>query len=535
METLGYMLGGIGVFFVGLHLLSSGLKQLAGRRFRLHFARWVGTDTKAGVMGFTAGFLSQSMSALAFIISSLVGAGILPVRRGMLVIFWANAGIGIMILLAVLNIKALVLLLLGVTGVAFAFKRPRGYEAVCQAFFGGAMLFYGLIMLRTGAEPLAAMPWFEAALAYSHSSALLAFGVGAILTALCQSSTAVSILAIALTQVGLFSMEQTMMLIYGANVGSGMISWLLSGVIQGTARQLVMTQVFFNFIAAAVFVPLFYLETLAGVPLVKALMQSLNLPLEQQAALVYLLFNWGGAIVLTLLVGPFQRIVARLYPAAEEEKWSRPHYLRDEGGEAPEVTLGLLVREQSRLLCFLARYCNLLLNPPEAAQCSHTVEKLHGAYETVSREVNVRASETIRQPLSHDGVELLVIIQNKQKQIDALENLLYQFTPVYSQLQGALQQAFQTTFLQGLEFLLNTACEADVSGDAEDVQQLMRLTRDRGDVFQSVRAAYLQGEHTLSMHERNTFLELTGLFERMVWTLGRLASLQHAQKEMGRA
>jgi hypothetical protein len=64
MEAIGYPVGGVGLFFVGLHLLSSGLRQMTGRRFRLCIAKWLGTSVKAGVVGFVAGFLSQSMSAL---------------------------------------------------------------------------------------------------------------------------------------------------------------------------------------------------------------------------------------------------------------------------------------------------------------------------------------------------------------------------------------------------------------------------------------------------------------------------------------
>ncbi|MCW7754227.1 Na/Pi symporter [Desulfobotulus sp. H1] len=162
MKPVGYLVGGTSLFFAGLHLLSSGLCRMTGRRFLLHFVKWVGTYTKAGMVGFVTGFLSQSMSALSFIVSSLVGAGMLPVKRDMMVIFWANAGIGIMILLAVLDIKVLVLFVLGAAGICFAFKKPRHMENIGQTLFGGAMLLYGLIMLRTGAEPLAAMPWFEA-------------------------------------------------------------------------------------------------------------------------------------------------------------------------------------------------------------------------------------------------------------------------------------------------------------------------------------------------------------------------------------
>lgn len=529
MEAIGYLIGGVGLFFVGLHLLSSGLRQITGRRFRLRFAKWLGTSVKAGVVGFAAGFLSQSMSALSFIVGSLVGAGIIPARRGMLIIFWANAGIGIMILLAVLDIKILVLFLMGLAGVSFAFKRPKHMEKMAQALFGAALLFYGLIMLRTGAEPLAAMPWFGDVLIRGQSSYLLSFLAGALLTALCQSSTAVSILAIALTQVGLFSMEQTMMIIYGTNVGSSAISWLLSTTIRGTAKQLIMSQVFFNFAAALVFVPLFYLEVLAGVPLVQALVQSLQLPMEQQAALVYLLFNWGGALALSLLLTPFYNSIVRGWPATAEEKWSKTAFLCDDIADAPELALPLLGREQARLVCMMVRYSEVLQGQIKDDR-GKVVEALHSSFQTVSREIDSQAAEVIKHPLSRDGLELLMTIQNKQKQMSALDDLLHQFTVACRDLSRPLRETFDRTFLQGLDFLLQTACEAELSADVSDPEHLVHLTQDKGEVFQAIRKSYLHSESSMRLDDRNAFLDLTSLFERIVWTLGRIAKLQHTQK-----
>ena len=532
MEAIGNLIGGIGVFFVGLHLLSSGLKQMAGRRFRLHFAKWVGTAFRAGGVGLAAGFFSQSMSALSFIVGSLVGAGILPVRRAMLVIFWANAGIGIMIILAVLNIKLAVLFILGVAGLSFAFKRPRRMEVFSQALFGAALLFYGLIMLRAGAEPLADTAWFKTVLASSQSSYFLAFWAGALLTALCQSSTAVSILAITLTQIGLFSMPQTMMIIYGTNVGSGVISWLLSTTLRGTPKQLIMAQVFFNFIAGLVFVFLFYLEILAGLPLVHALVRSLRLPLEQQAALVYLVFNWGGAVALSLLLTPFIRVIERLWPVTQEEEWSRTIFLRDDLGNVPELHIGLLAREQARLMSRLPQYSATALKQGQDAQ-DQVLSALHASFPVISREIDAHSAELIRQPLSREGVELLMVLQNKQKQMEALEVLVHQVILSCREWTGDLRTVFQNTFLQSLDFLLHMVSEAEASGDAEEAEQLIRLTQDKSDVFQSIRAAHLRGNATMSDQDRTTLLELTGLFERIVWTLGRIARLQSAQKALG--
>ncbi|WP_045214608.1 Na/Pi cotransporter family protein [Desulfonatronovibrio magnus] len=528
MEALGHIIGGIGVFFVGLYLLSTALKLMAGRSFRLHFAKWVGTDLKATAVGFWGGFFCQSMSALSFIIGSMVGAGMLHVRRGMLIIFWANAGTGIMIVLAVLNIKLVVLFLLGFAGISFAMKMPARHINISQALFGGALLFYGLIMLRAGAAPLATTPFFAQFLEMGQSSYMLSFIAGALLTAISQSSTAVSILAISLTQAGIISMEQTIMVIYGANLGSGLISWLLAAGIKGKPKQLIMSQVFFNFAAAMVFVPLFYLELLTGIPGIYSLVVSLPFPIEQQAAMVFLIFNFGGAIFLSLIVNHFFRLIEHIWPETVKEKWSQPEYIRDDIPSTPEITMALIHKEQQSMLQRLTHYSAIMIGQEKNKDISADV--LHKSFSDISKEINSHAAETARQNLSCDGTQQLLITQDKQKQMESLEELLYSLNQKYEDLSQSLKYKFQDTFLQSLDFLLQTLMEAEKSSQPDDAGRIIEMTRDKGQVFQSIRKAYLSKEASLSHTERNRILELTSIFERIIWSIGAIARQQHSQK-----
>lgn len=219
-EILGNLIGGIGVFFVGLHMITKGLKEMTGRRLRILFANFTGTEFRAGLIGLLSGFVFQSMSAIAFIVASLITSGKMNVRNAFPIIFWANVGAGIIILIAVLNIQTLILFVLGAAGISLAFEKPARYHHLASILFGIGLLFYGLFMIRAGTAPLAEKEWFRLILLHGQHSFLLAFLVGAVLTALSQSSTAVTILAITFTQSGLLSAEQTIMIIYGANLGS---------------------------------------------------------------------------------------------------------------------------------------------------------------------------------------------------------------------------------------------------------------------------------------------------------------------------
>ncbi len=411
-EILGNLIGGIGVFFVGLRMITTGLKQMTGRRFRMLFAKWSGTGFRAGLVGLLSGFISQS-SAFAFIVASLIATGIMSVHNALPMIFWANAGAAVVVLLAVLNIKILVLFVLGVAGLSLAFEKPVRYHHLATTLFGIGLLFYGLIMIRTGAAPLAEKEWFKAMLLHSRYSFSLAFLMGALLTAISQSSVGVMILAITFTQSGLLSVEQTIMIIYGAHFGSGAITWILSTGLKGQPKQLVMAQVIFNLAGCAVLVPLFYLEIYVHIPLVEALVRKTSAPLEYQMAYVVLLFNWGVAIVLSLLINPMAKLLAHFWPPTREESWSQLRYLQDYTLRDPETALTLISKEQTRLLNRLLLYIEELRSV-DSGKRKPAYDSIHSAFQTVAREIQAFASDLLSQKLTHETSERALNIQNKR-------------------------------------------------------------------------------------------------------------------------
>jgi len=209
-------------------------------------------------------FPVSSMSALSFVVAGMVAAGMVTVRQALPVIFWGNAGCGLLVFIAFLDIKVLTLFILGISGICLSFERPQHYKRTVQVLFGLGLLFYGLNIVQTSAASFAQEAWFKTLLNYAACSHLLAFLLGIFLSVISQSSAAISILAISMTSAGIFTIEQTMMIIYGANMGSSVLTYLLSAKLKGTPRQLVMSQVLFNIVAVSVLVAFFYPENLSS-------------------------------------------------------------------------------------------------------------------------------------------------------------------------------------------------------------------------------------------------------------------------------
>ena len=532
-EILGYLIGGIGVFFVGVHTISSGLKQMTGRRLRILVPRWTGNAFQAGAIGLLSGFITQSMSAVSFITASLVASGLTTVRRSIPLIFWANVGCGVLVLLAFLNIKVLVLFLLGIAGISIAFEKPARFRTLAETVFGVGLLFYGLHMTKTGAAPLAEMEWFSAFLLNARHSYALGFVIGALLTMASQSSSAVAILTIAMTQAGLFSIDQTIMIIYGANLGSSSITWFLSLNLTGKPKQLVMTQVLFNCAAVLILVPLFYLEVYGHIPLVKAFVVSLSSRVEQQMAYVFLLLNIGAAIVLSSLIAPFARLCSRLWPPTQEESWSQLRYLHDQALQEPESALVLVDREITGVIERLPLYMKALRSA--AQDRSHpTFETLNTALKSVLREIEAYASEIFSKVRSHDTSEYLINIQNRHNALGAINESVYELSCLLVTLSETDSKRLREIFLEGLETILLTLRDVAVSQDRMDVDMLIVMTHDRSDLMQNMRLTFTTNMGEADLSGRMAFIQVTSLFEGIVRNIHRMTLLYRDSSSLGK-
>jgi len=173
------------------------------------------------------------------------------------------------------------------------------------------------------------------------------------------------------------------MIIYGANFGSGIITWILAAGLKEKPERVVMSQVLFSFVGSAVFVSVCCLEVYGGIPLVGELIRKTSAPLEYQMAYVHLLFNWGGAAALSLATQPMASLLDRLWPPTREETWSEMRFLHDQALRDPETALSLLDREQSRLLAQLPIYVQEL-RKVISGNGKPAYESIHGAFQTVA-------------------------------------------------------------------------------------------------------------------------------------------------------
>ena len=117
MDTIATLLGGLGLFFLGIRQLAQNMQSIAGpgaRRVVAHLTRgrWA-----ASLAGLGLGGLTQSSSAVTIITANMQASGMITVERALPVLAWANLGTTALVLLATLDMRLAAFLLLGISGI----------------------------------------------------------------------------------------------------------------------------------------------------------------------------------------------------------------------------------------------------------------------------------------------------------------------------------------------------------------------------------------------------------------------------------
>jgi phosphate:Na+ symporter len=527
MEIFIDIFSGLGLFFVGVKLIGGNLKQLTGNWFHRLMNAATRTTTTSALLGLLSGALTQSSNAITFISISMVTAGLVEVGRVAPMVIWANVGTSLLVILSAVDIRLLVLFLLGVTGIAYYFdidKAPR-FRHVLGAVLGLGLLFLGLELVKSGAMPLRDLASVREFLSFAASSFALAFLIGVVLTIVAQSSATVSIIAVTMTNVGMLTIDQTIVIVLGASLGSGISIALLSTNLSGVGRQIAYLQIAVKLAGVAVILPLFVAEFFGLVPGVKALVFAISSHAATQVALVYLLLQVVSAVLTTAFRRRLMDLMTRMSPPTVEEMLSKPHFLYDEAIDDPMTALDLVEREQMRLVSYLPGIVDAVRSDGETKV---SAALLHGASALVARQCD----EFLTNILDHNSSrEVLLDVVDMQKRNEILIGLIgavYDYVGVVGRAGGRSETDDFGRLLfalgEGLHTILSIAGDAFTSRERGDVDMLLAFTSDRSAQMERIRRQVLEVQD-MSPADHDILYASTTLFERILWLIRLYAAL----------
>ncbi len=524
LELCALFLVGLSLFFHGVSGIRTNLQGLTSRRLRQQLARWARHPVLAGAWGFLFGAVTQSSTAVAFILASLVSGGLMPVARALPIVAWANLGTVVLVFFVSFNVHLAFLYVLGLTGVALAFGlgSPR-VRPVLTTLFCVGLLFFGLQLMKDAFAPLPRFAWFTDVAGFIHGSLLAVFVAGAMLRVLVQSSSGIAVIALALAHGGLLTPEQAAMMTFGTGAGVGLSVFLLSSNLRGVPRQIALYQALINAFAGVALGLLAGVERVTGWPLVFAATRALTSDPSLRLAFAFL-FLQATAVAAALIGSRFAaRWLEKLSPPTEEQDLARPRFLAEHALDDPESALELAEKEQLRLLGHLPPQLDTV-RAETAARAMVPAETWHRATVVVSAEVQAFLHEVADRLSDHGTSERLLALERRQTLVLALDETVFNFVVTLRQLRlsGAAAGSLPESLVESLSALVLTALDAVRSGEPDDAATLEGMTADRGAMLERMRRGVLSGPQPIDHQQKAHVFYLTSLFERAVWLLRQL-------------
>ncbi|HEY9175482.1 MAG TPA: Na/Pi symporter [Verrucomicrobiae bacterium] len=331
------LLGGIGLFLLGVFLLSDGLKTAAGDSLRRILVRFTGRPSTAFVSGAGITVLAQSSSATTLATIGFVSAGILTFSQAIGIVMGASLGTtstGWLISLVGMKfgIGKLAFPLVGLGALARLVSHGRN-AAIALAVAGFGLMFVGIDILQSGMVSLSESFSPNSLPHGTLTGRVLLVGIGIVLTVITQSSAAAVATTLAAFHTGMIDLEQGTSLIIGASIGTTSTSALAAIGATTSAKRTALAHILFSVAAgvvAFVILPIFVWS-------VKQAEQSLGF---QFGAVILAAFHSGFTLLAALLVLPgvkrFSAFIEHLVP---ERGPALTRHLDSSLVEIPEVAI----------------------------------------------------------------------------------------------------------------------------------------------------------------------------------------------------
>lgn len=312
MTTLFALAGGIGIFLLGMEMMTAALREQAGPGLRGLLARTTTTPLRGVMTGAATTAVIQSSSATTVMTVGFVGAGLIPMTHALGVIYGANIGTTatgwlVSVLGFKLDLGAFAALLLLPASLAVLLARGRLARAG-RAVAGLCLLLVGLDFMQAGASGLGAHVTPDDLPGTGILGLIALAAIGLVLTVVMQSSSAAVALALVMLQGGALSLVQGAAIVVGMNVGTTFTAMLASVGGSRPMRQVAVANVLFNLTVSVLALPLVWLFA-GGLE---------GLGRATDAATALLVFHTGFNLMGTALFLPvtdrFAALVARLVP-----------------------------------------------------------------------------------------------------------------------------------------------------------------------------------------------------------------------------
>ena len=322
------LIGGLCLFLFGMNIMGEGLEKSAGNQLKSILSKFTSNPIKGFILGAGVTAVIQSSSATTVMLVGFVNSGILSLAGAIPVIMGANVGTTITAwLLSLTGVSGSgwleifkpstftpILALIGV--VLYVFMKNPKRKDIGIILLGFATLIYGMDIMSDSVAGLKDVPQF-AELFVKFQNPLLGVLVGAVVTAIIQSSSASVGILQALSSTGKVTFGSAIPIIMGQNIGTCVTALISSVGANKNAKRVAVVHLSFNIIGTAVMLSLFYSAN--AIFEFNFISQNIN---EAWIAIIHSLFNIGCTAILLPFCKALQKLAFIIVPerSADDEK-----------------------------------------------------------------------------------------------------------------------------------------------------------------------------------------------------------------------
>jgi phosphate:Na+ symporter len=468
IDSITGLIGGLGLFLVGMWLMTEGLKVAAGPSLKMLLERWTNSRAKGLATGFALTALVQSSSAVTVAAIGFVNAGVLTLGQAVWVIFGSNVGttmtgwivatIGFNV-----NIEFLALPLIGI-GMGVRLLLPgMAKGALGEAIAGFGLFFLGVSVLKETFEGIAALVPVEA-LTGGYLQDFLFLLAGFAITALAQSSSASIAVALSAVSGGLVSLETGAAMVIGANLGTTVTGVLAVLNATSNAKRVAASHVIFNLATGALaFLILPGFVWLTGLAVEAGYVDPAPAAV---LALFHTLFNVSGVLLFWFIGGRLVRRLETMFTTQEESE-ARPRHLDTTLKDIPSLAAASLLLELRRFGGMASEMVVQFVRTPvlRAAQVGRRALTLSKLSEAIGEYAAAMSAARLPDRLPDALAHALRALQHYNGMVHELQELIEHAAEPHRLPENVASDLLH--FRSALVDLLSDPALADTTGDGD--------------------------------------------------------------------
>ena len=354
------LFGGLALFLYGMDKMSEGMKKSAGNQMRAILAALTKNRIIAMLVGAFVTMVIQSSSATTVMLVSFVQAGLMTFMQTLGVILGADIGTTVTAQLIAFKLTDYALLMIAIGFGLRMFSRSENLKNIGEVILGFGILFFGMKLMSDTMKPLRSYPEFINLLK-GLENPILGLMVGAVFTALIQSSSAFTGILIVLAQQNLITLEAGIPMIFGANVGTCITAALSSIGTSREAKRVALAHILFKLGGVALF--FFWIPQFAD--LIHFLAERFQSGPARQVANAHTIFNVGLGLLFLPCTPFFGNLILRILPDKPEDNDLKPAtwHLDESKITTPAIAIDLARAEISRMAKLIGRMQRAIIVP----------------------------------------------------------------------------------------------------------------------------------------------------------------------------